>query len=383
MDIIIACQEATVQISCEDAKELTGKAVEAQSSYCLVKEASPEDAATLTYQCQGAHRIGVFLASGSTKDELEQALQDTPELKNLQGESFAVRCVKIDPEGRHPQHAETTVDIATYFGGHIHHILPEKKVDLKQPDTLLTIIMFPTELVCCIDLVGVDMASRPYKVFAHPASVNGVVAYSAARLAGATKESTVLDPFCDCATIPIEIALWQENSSGFLFSRDFVALRYPQFANAFDQKIKDLKKNKVEGTPNIYAFEPQLRVMLQAKKNIKLSGVQDAIACSKVTTDWIDAKFEEQQVDCIVSKPPQISKRTPSAKQIHKIYDELFYQARYILKKEGAVALLMHHPEHLDAHIQKHNFAIQKTFPLWGGKQVLTLVVAKQVNKND
>ena len=55
--------------------------------------------------------------------------------------------------------------------------------------------------------------------------------------------------------------------------------------------------------------------------------------------DWLEVKFGEKAVDLIISYPPFPSRVNPE-KEIMKIYEELFYNADYILKPGGKVILL-------------------------------------------
>jgi 23S rRNA G2445 N2-methylase RlmL len=388
MNIFVLCQKETVAICHEDIQTLTGKQAVNHQNWCELKDSSAQAAARLCYQAQSAHRIGILLARTNTLEELEQQLRNQtlvmPELQQFitQARSFRVKAIKHDMELSNPESKMSSVDIAQQIGGATHAFLEGKlAVDMQTRDLPLLVVITPTEVLFGIDCIGDDLARRSYKIFSHPASVNGVVAYSSARLSGVKKKSVVLDPFCDCATIPIETALWQTGSSPFLFERKFLGLYNPVLKDAFESVEKELKEIVAEKKENVFAFEPQLKVMLQAKKNIKLSGMHEQIMCSKVATDWIDAKFDENSVDCIVSKPPQISKRNNAVKQIKKVYDELFYQARHILKPKGTMGLLMHHPEHIEEFATKHQFKITNTYMLFGGKQTLSLVVMAQVKK--
>jgi 23S rRNA G2445 N2-methylase RlmL len=131
------------------------------------------------------------------------------------------------------------------------------------------------------------------------------------------------------------------------------------------KKIKPrLKKSKV------YGFDSQLRYLKAAQKNCKLAGVE--VNLSKADVEWLDTKFEKNSVDLIVSDPPRMSKHK-DIKKLNKVYNELFYQADYILKKKGKVVLLVKDDTIIEA-AEKHKFKIDKSSLLNQGKDIFKII---------
>ncbi len=364
-------------ILAQEYTEITTKKGQEKDSW-LEFDTTYDQIAKLTYRSQSAEFLGILLQEANNIDELTAAIDLTVFDKV---KTFRVNAYKFDPEKKHPDTIQTTVDIAQQIGERISHEAKKQKLDwsvkMEGADIEFCVVLRSNKVLLGVDLVGFELTKRPYKIFAHPSSVNGMVGYLAARLTGVKKDSTILDPFCDCATIPIELALWQNNSSPFLFERKFIGLQNPHSKKAFEKAEKAIKEQPIK-EKDIFAFEPQLRVMLQAKKNIKLANV--SVQCSKVNVDWLDTKFEEDDVDYIVSKPPQISKRNTAKKQIEKTYDEFFYQARFVLKKQGRIGLIMHQVDHILPFAQKHQFQKEQVLSIYGGKQEFKLLILK---KND
>jgi 23S rRNA G2445 N2-methylase RlmL len=119
-------------------------------------------------------------------------------------------------------------------------------------------------------------------------------------------------------------------------------------------------------------------ILMQAKKNAKIAGVQKYITFSRQNLEWIDLKQEEKKVDKIVSYPPQESRNTPQ-KEITKIYHELFYQAEYILNDTGLVVMLSKSLDLLKENAEKFKFFLKETKELRMGEQkMLVGIFAKE-----
>ena len=82
-----------------------------------------------------------------------------------------------------------------------------------------------------------------------------------------------------------------------------------------------------------------MRHIKAAEKNAKIAAVNSLINFSRTDIEWLDTKFKEHSIDKIISYPPQISKLIP-AKELEKLFKELFYQANYILNPKGRIVLI-------------------------------------------
>ena len=109
-----------------------------------------------------------------------------------------------------------------------------------------------------------------------------------------------------------------------------------------------------------------------AKKNAKVAGVDKIINFSRVELEWLDLKFKKSSVDRIITVPP-----SSKSSNLERIYNEFFYQSRYILKKDGSISVIARLPELLKRHAERHDFSVAKEKQIWSGQQKLMIVVFK------
>lgn len=336
------------QITALEVRELIGKETQEFQGVCTVRDVSTKQLGILSYHIQSASRICLLLAQSKSIQDLSFS-----ELNLFKNKSFGVEHIKIKED------QTTSTSFAKTIGGMLQGST-QSKVDLSHPD--IKVISCNDEFFFVgVDLIGFDMSKRPYKLMAYPGSINGLFAYSLVRLAGVQVDSVVADPFCGSATIPIETALFQKSISPFQFGKKLYGV---EILGSEFEKLKPKDVNI-----SVQGFDNQVKVMLTAQKNAKIAGVHDSITISKVAIDWIDAKFAEHEVDFIVTNPPKINKRTKNEKQIIKVYDELFYQAKYILKKQGTIALLLNRKKVIETIASKYGFLLQSIHELHSGKQ--------------
>lgn len=379
MDAFIICNRGLETVCSDDISLLIGdKKIILFEGACVVEDVSTDDLAVLAYRLQSAFHIGVLLAGESDFEGLKNKFLldelDLSSWKNFVSEnsSFAVNTIKI------VKHDIPSPDLSASFGETILEFSKKQnlnlKVNLSKPE--VSFMVFITDSFCGIgvDIIGFDLSRRPYKLFNHSSALNGVFAHSISRFAGIDKNSVILDPFCNNGTIPIEIALFQNEKSPFVFERRFLGLNYSFTKDSFEKIEESLKKNN-ESSKNIFGYDEQLKIILSAKKNAKIAGVLDNITFSKVSVDWLDTKFEEQTLDFIISNPPRDSKRLNNPKKIAKMFDELFYQSRFILKKNGLLVLLVFKTEEVISLGHKHGFVLKESKIVFSGQQENSLLI--------
>jgi putative N6-adenine-specific DNA methylase len=235
--------------------------------------------------------------------------------------SFRVRCT------RKGDHNFISSDIESKMGGIIFKANPNSSVELKNPEKVIHIYIFDNKCYICNDLCVYDLSKRDYKIFVHPASIKGTLAYLLLKVADYKKNKIILDPFCGSGTILIEAALYVNNISPHHFSKN----RF-----YFDQD--EMKKIKIS-YKDIYGYDFLLKNIIAARKNAKIAGVEDSIHFSKIEVSWLDTKFEENLIDIIVTDPPKLSKQLIE-KDFTKLMNELFYQSKYLIKKNGSIVIL-------------------------------------------
>jgi 23S rRNA G2445 N2-methylase RlmL len=102
-------------------------------------------------------------------------------------------------------------------------------------------------------------------------------------------------------------------------------------------KVDKKNKDKVKG--KIVLSSPRMSDVRAAQKNAKIAGVEKLIDFTRQDVEWLDIKFKKGSVDCIVSNIPCPSGNM-SESDIKRIYDDLFYQIKYVLSKKGRAVFL-------------------------------------------
>ena len=110
-----------------------------------------------------------------------------------------------------------------------------------------------------------------------------------------------------------------------------------------------------------------------AKKNSKISGIGKNINFSRMDIEWLDTKFKKHSIDKMASKMP-----SSNILDLGKLYNEFFYQAEYILKDKGKMALLGK-KELIEKFALKYKFKITENRVIINGKESNELfVLSKQ-----
>lgn len=366
----------------EDITSLIGnKSIDLFDNYCIINDVSVKEISKLVFLLQAARRIGIYLGKANYESNISDSFNHLKKSLNLDAlktlssniSSFAVDSVKL------ANISIPTPDISATIGNFVSDFLADDvEVDLRNPDLKILSLVSSDEVILCVDIIGFPLSKRPYKITAHAGSLNGVFAYTIARLVGYTKNKILVDPFCGGAPIPIECALFNNEKSAFTFENKFKAFSMPFFKDEFSHLSEELNNKECSKNKIIYGYDYMLKVLNSAQKNSKLSGVFDALQFSKVNIDWIDSKFDEGAVDFIISNPPQISNRNNNKKDILKVYDELFFQAKYLLSKTGILGILLICTEEVEDIATKHKLKLIEEIPISSGGQKYTLLKFKR-----
>jgi putative N6-adenine-specific DNA methylase len=375
MNLLIMCPPGFENEMQEEANELIQKKATLHTGMIIVDECSYADAATLCFHSQLAQRVLIHLGvQDNTTEEINESIFNE---YLVSGTSYGVKATKQE------EALMQSTDIAAEVGYTIGEYAKEKNIDLsvnlKQPDVLIHATVTESKTYFGIDLVGFDMSKRPYKVVNTSHSLNGAFVYGILRKIKYQEQDMILDPFCHTGIFCIEAALRNTKRSIFFYEHEFQGFLYKQTKKEFEQ-VQGQLDNTQESNQKIIGYDSMLKTIKAAEKNAKIAGIHNDIQLSKVGIDWIDSKFDEFSVPFIISYPPQISKRAANQKDILKLYDELFYQAKYILQKEGLMYLLMHKP--LDEELLlRHEFAIKEQVDLHSGGQPFILYTIEREKK--
>lgn len=197
-----------------------------------------------------------------------------------------------------------------------------RPVDLSKPDFVVFVQVGPSAL-CGVDVAG-DLSKRYYRIFTSANSIKGTLA--AAILWEYAIEGGILDPFGSTGEIAIEAALRATGTSPLKFEKHRRII--PTFTKEWEDSEHPQKHR-------IWCFDGQLGNLRSSKKNAKLAGIDKAITFSKTDAEWIDVKFEENEVANIVTLPTPVTKRNPGSEHIK----ELCYQAAYVLGPGGRLVV--------------------------------------------
>ena len=250
-----------------------------------------------------------------------------------------------------------------------------QKVDLENPDLIFYIYIFNKRCYLGIDFCGFDLSKRDYKVFSSASDIKGTIAYSLLRIAGYKKEKKLLDPFCSSGIIPIEAALYNRGTVNYYRKQDFAFLKLKPFEKQdFEDFFNKLNKEDNKNKPLISASDQQLYYIRAAKKNAKIAAVNKDIEFSRADIEWLDTRFDKNEIDLIVAKP-LFSKY--DLQRTRKTYDEFFYAAKYILSEKGKIVLISRTAELLRQSAEKHGFKIAEERNVWQGQQKLEITVFK------
>jgi putative N6-adenine-specific DNA methylase len=312
----------------------------------------------LSYLSQSAYRVLFYLGEFKFKNlkDLEEKAKEIDYSEFVKpNKTFAVRC-------KHVTEVPSSREIEHLIGSHI-----EGKVNLDKPDIPILAYICEDRCYMGIDFSG-DLGRREYRIFTHSSAMAGPVAFCLNVLAGFKKGATLLDPFVGCGTIPIEAALHASKFSVNHFQKD--KFKFSKIIDGVDEDFLETldKESKLPGKQTIFGYDHLLRHVTAAKKNAKIAGILKTVYISKVSTEWLDAKFKKGQVDMIVTDPPQVSRQV-NPKDAEKILDEFFYQCDYVLNKDGCVVLSLHSTDKVVEKAEKHNFKLELKQEYYQGKQ--------------
>ncbi|MBW2965827.1 methyltransferase domain-containing protein [Candidatus Woesearchaeota archaeon] len=345
-------------ISAKEISELIKAKTEIKESCVIFDVDKLEDLALLCYKGQSVNRVLLLL----DKFKISQ-VEDLKKISKidfsrwLRNKTFAVRCEIVNNESLISQEIEKAT------GDEI-----KGKVDLENPDVTVFVYVYRDNVYVGIDFGG-DLSKRDYKIFISQMSLKGTIAYALVRIGDYSKEKKVLDPFCGSGEIIIEAALFGTGFPlNFFNKQKFPFLKFKEFD--FDKIDKEIGKEKLM----INAFDTEQRRVKSAEKNAKIAGVNKFINFSRQDIAYLELKFKEKDVDLIVTNIPRKSNQV-SVIKMEKLYEEFFYQAAYILKKNGRIVICCKDDSLLKAKAEKTKFKVSEEREIVHGGEVLKVIV--------
>jgi 23S rRNA G2445 N2-methylase RlmL len=344
----------------------------------------------LCYLSQSASRILLLLDEFKISAKLEETtMMIGTRLEKLRVGEWASKETRFKVECRREgTHGFTSQALAEWLAGEIgKKIKQESKMepvaDLKEPNLIFYAMVVDENFYLGIDFAGFDVSKRDYKVMSHMPSIKGNIGYALLRISGYEKKQILLDPSSYSGVVPIEAALWASNRPVNYYRKtelhftkfpNLKGIDFEKFFEEMDGKIKE----KVEG--EIHCLNSQFRYISSAKSNSKIAGVNKHIDFSRFDVEWLDTKFGKARVDVIAGNAPRIS--GTNGQIVEKYYTELFYQANFVLKKNGRLGLLCNNLEIIKAAALKNEFGILEERSIWQGEEELKVAVfEKRISK--
>jgi len=366
-------------VACLDAKELVSKKAESGDGWIAFGTDDIKEAFRFAYRAQSVSKVMVSAAeSDPSKDgDLEGAFQkmvsqaDWPSILP-EGMSFAAKATKVGEEDL------PSPDIAAMVGGMIKD-KTSAAVNLKDPDVLVSIFVGVDRLAFGLDLSGDDLSKRPYRLFLQGQAIKAPLAYALVRESGWTSKMSLLDPFCQAGTVPIEAALWVSGTSANKFAKERLFFTKSRLWKDLDVKsvLEEEDRSAVQDPVSLVAMDESFRSISSSKKNSKIAGIEKIITFSKLDVGWLDVKFGKGGLDCIASFPPMPSRLIPQSK-LDGIYKEFLHQCGYILKKNGKVSILSRSVAPWLKPVKDNGFKVSHSRPVWQGKEQMVLMVLEK-----
>ncbi|MBW2963150.1 hypothetical protein KY306_00035 [Candidatus Woesearchaeota archaeon] len=332
-------------ISLLEIKELLKVNGEIRDSAVIFDYKKKEDLYLLCYKGQSVFKVLHLIDNFSVKKDLIKEMKaqiKKIDFSEYKGKSFAVRCW-------HKKIKNSRGEIEKAAGS----VIPGK-VDLNNPDVRFFVFVYGKDVYFGIDITGRDLSERDYKIFSHPHSLKGPLAYGLVRLSEYSDKKVLLNCFCRSGEIGIEAGLWGSGLAVNYYNKEKMGFEFDL------AKFDKTKKKKLR----IYCVDSDPRSLAATKKNAKIAGVSKEIQVSRFKIEDLDIKFKEKEADCLIC---QIGMNQAK---------ELFYQANYILK--GKMVLLCQPQDNFDKYAQEQKFKkIQERIVERGGINYKVLVYAK------
>ncbi len=339
------------ETAASEIEEISGCRTRIVSGGIEIDVPDAETIAKITMFSQSIRKI-MQLVLAVSYDELYDSIGRMPYIENR---TFRVNCV-------HHGNDLSSMDVAGDVGGMILKKNPEAKVDMDEPDVIVLVYVYENTAYLGIDFAGIDLSKRDYKIYNHPASLNGAFAYNLLRFSGWKTDETMLDPMCGSGIIPIEAAIAASGRAVQGFRKDRMA-----FTRIVEYDVPDaVGEHPKKASANILCSDHMLACIRAAKNNAKIADV--LIKPSKNDLEWLETKHDEKSVMRIVTHPPSLSKHS-NPKELAKTYNELFYQAEYILDDAGSVAILVISPDMVIEAAEKNRFRLEKDIVVFQGEQ--------------
>ena len=364
MNLLISTLANLEDIASKELKHVVKKNLSViHPSLLLIEKATLTDLYNIAYYSRSINKV-VILLKHFTFSSLDDILKEISKI-NFQPylkEKFSVSCKR---KGNHSFNSQPIIQSTVKIISNKYNI----PADYKNPNSIIDINILDNKCFISIDFIGIELSKRYYKVKTSHLDINSSLAFCLIKIAGFNKKKLLLDPFCGNSSIVIEAALSSKNIPN-LYNRS--NLKIPSKIIASLNKKIDKSKSKVR----IFGLDPKYINIKNCRINAKVAQISEAIDFQNYDLEWIDTKFKKKSIDLIVTNPPIITKR--NEKDTISMYKQLFYQASYVLKKNGVIVLITTTPELLLEIINEYNFKIDEKRKILIGNLEYTILKCNQ-----
>jgi len=341
------------------------------------------------YSSQLAKRVVLELDEGKFTDiddfQTKTKMKiDSSELlfKMLKSRSFRVMC------DRSGSHEFNSVEVDFRITESIRELMKNKKeeaqINLSAPDVIVYVRIMGDKYLLGIDCAGRELSKRQHLVFQNPNAIKGTVAFAALLFAGYKPGQLMLDPFSLSGNVVLEAAIFESGTALNYYTKKFTLMELPEFRSIVDETMKKVD-SKIKGPPskpNIISSDALFNNVSAQKKNAKIAGVEKFIAYSRTDIQDLDIKTFDDRLDVVCTRIIESSSHFPESKA-RVIYEKMFKNLKYIVKKNAPIVFILRNPELLEAVAKEEGYEELGIKQVWQGQQPFFIVKFKTSELSD
>lgn len=366
LNITAVSHKGFEDICSKEIKELSGKNTIINGRFIEFEIDDIKELLRLYYLSQSSELIILKLSEGKNIEEAVSGINESVKEWIDDETNFVVKSER-EIEVKDAQELESAV------GEKIKKITGAK-ASFRNPELRVVAYLTEEKAVIGIDFAVIDLSKRQHKIYKSNVSLKGTLAYCIYRLADSQK--FVLDPFCGSGEILLEAAIYESKKPVNFFQKDELSFASnPKFDNLDLEKFfSAIDKKEKKPDIKLLATDKQLRHVMSVKNNAKIAGVDKYLDTARMDVEWLDSKFDEEEISHIITQPPEPSKNKEDS-QIGKVLSEFFYQADFILSKKGTIICINRNTALLKQEAEKRKFKIVQERKVWSGKQQYDVAV--------
>ena len=319
MDLIVTCIPGLSGLLAEELADVGISAAPAGTAAVSLVDASTEQALKISLWSRLAERVLVPLASvEATPDVAAERLAQSFDLDaHLLGDT---------PLNVHVDHEAGVRGDPRISSAVFCRNLPRRVVLQREPEgaLCLRLLIAAERAVLSLDLSGVPLSRRGYRLHGGAAPLRESLAAAMLRVAGwhtADSAKVLVDPFCGSGTVPIEAAQMVANIAPGLLREQFAFLQWRGCDPQAWQAMRADARAQVRANPGatIKGFDADEQALRLARANAERAGVANVIHFERRELGLLAARdFPEK--GCVVTNPPwgERLEDRPRAEALHQ-----------------------------------------------------------------